>query len=521
MLLSGGEAKDISTSSLQELNFPVHTFGLGADHEARSFRCIASKNAGTYSFISNGKTRDAFKAFIGGLTSVAATSVKISIKAQAGFCVSSIVTGSHKEEVQIQGSCHDIQIGDMYAGETKNFIVYLQTQSAEVSATTAEKLVAVGGRYQLGCLVPAKEITITHDSSLGAGSNTAAVAAELVRIKLVNQVTDMVEREPANLEVQELQRAWESIKVSTGCQGADSTALSELEKDVAEMTKPQGTAYMLSWLSCHQWQRATTMLHHSCAFKVRAPSTSTWGWKFITNRTLVCGVVFLFALLVTLLRLGIFIDSPVTKSLSIQPTALDIVTHPSWPTMKDNLGELLNWTKKREITTFFQDQKATSQQMNQQIDQYLYMVSRGLVVLLNLHSLLLCRIMCVFSFRHTHPFPTITELFEMDLQAILYAAVLRARYDGNGTADISEKVVKHQAEVYLHSMLKQTKQYALPSSMKKNDTLENVAGEMSRYLYSVRTHSIFSSLILITMVIKTLLFFIFHVDLRLLWKPTS
>jgi hypothetical protein len=55
----------------------------------------------------------------------------------------------------------------------------------------------------------------------------------------------------------------------------------------------------------------------------------------------------------------------------------------------------------------------------------------------------------------------------MDLQAILYAAVLRARYDGNGTADISEKVVKHQAEVYLHSMLKQTKQYALPSSMKK------------------------------------------------------
>lgn len=61
----------------------------------------------------------------------------------------------------------------------------------------------------------------------------------------------------------------------------------------------------------------------------------------------------------------------------------------------------------------------------------------------------------------------------------MYAAVLRG-----GITDISEKAVRREAEVYLHSMLKRTKYNALPSI--QDASLEHVTGEMSQYLYSVR-----------------------------------
>ena len=69
----------------------------------------------------------------------------------------------------------------------------------------------------------------------------------------------------------------------------------------------------------------------------------------------------------------------------------------------------------------------------------------------------------------------------MDLQAILYAAVLRAKYEG--TTSFTEKVVRGHAEAYLQGMLKRTRNGALPDL--KDASREHMSNAMSQHLYSV------------------------------------
>ena len=69
----------------------------------------------------------------------------------------------------------------------------------------------------------------------------------------------------------------------------------------------------------------------------------------------------------------------------------------------------------------------------------------------------------------------------MDLQAILYAAVLRAKYEG--TTSFTEKVVRGHAEAYLQGMLKRTRNGALPALQVAST--QDMSEAMSQHLYSV------------------------------------
>ncbi|OEL29376.1 hypothetical protein BAE44_0009605, partial [Dichanthelium oligosanthes] len=408
MLMSGGETNfslDEWSSKCKEGNFQVHAFGLGADHDATPFQCIVNKEGvGTYSFVNDdSKIADAFKVFVGGLKSVAATSVTVNLKAQAGFRIWSVENGGHKPE-RVQDDHYRIRIANMYAGEKKNFMFYL-SQDQESAAAAAEKpLMTVDGKYQLFGYdndnkpsLQAKDITM---KTVEAGMQSE-VAAEHVRIKLVEEVRDMAESK--DVHVGDVQGKWETIKAEAERLGAHSTSclLSELGKDVAEMMKPQGgRPYMLSWLSCHLWQRATTMSHHSSrAFRVRA--TREWGWKFVAS---LAAVVFVMVMLLRLL--------PKPPSGPLQTTPLDLVRHPHWSAMENELNVMVKHKK--------------------------------------------------------------------DDEAILHAAVLRARYEG--TLEFPEKVVRSHAEAYLHAMLKRTKKEALPSMAVA--TTEEMANAMSQHLYS-------------------------------------
>jgi hypothetical protein len=68
----------------------------------------------------------------------------------------------------------------------------------------------------------------------------------------------------------DMENLWESVRLSKDGQAAAEETLLRLGRYVAEMRKvaclpdlsPGKVPYVLSWLSSHQWQRATTKAHH-------------------------------------------------------------------------------------------------------------------------------------------------------------------------------------------------------------------------------------------------------------------
>ena len=113
------------------------------------------------------------------------------------------------------------------------------------------------------------------------------VAAELVRIRLEKAFLAMVDfKSKHSGNDRHLERAaewkelWTRVRSSDEGRAAPKMTLSELAKDVAEIkrqvgpwalsdpyyvprytsinAKGDGLYYLMSWLSCHKWQRATT-----------------------------------------------------------------------------------------------------------------------------------------------------------------------------------------------------------------------------------------------------------------------
>ncbi|KAM0888625.1 hypothetical protein ACQ4PT_028210 [Festuca glaucescens] len=245
-------------------DFPVHTLGLHIKGERGCgplvMKCIADKTSGMYSYTFVDSRmfdlRDALKQFITGITSVGVTCVKIALAAHDGVDILSIESGGHGNKVSSDKQSGEIHIDNIYAGETKNFIVYLTIVAAK------KKLLTVGGRYlgfnankQLGDM----DVFVLRPLSGCSPGKLAIhpeVASELVRRRLEKALSAITEQPQYTWEMHEL---WRKIKYSyEGC-GATRETLSQLDEDLYYLTTTaQFRPYQLSWLSCHKWQRATT-----------------------------------------------------------------------------------------------------------------------------------------------------------------------------------------------------------------------------------------------------------------------
>ncbi|KAI5648640.1 hypothetical protein M9H77_34645 [Catharanthus roseus] len=114
---------------------PVHTFGFGIDHDASLMHSISEISGGTFSFIETENViQDAFAQCIGGLLSVTIKELKISIE-----CINPMVNlgalkaGSYPNHMTDDGRKGKIDVGDMYADEEKDFLVYINITVAENS----------------------------------------------------------------------------------------------------------------------------------------------------------------------------------------------------------------------------------------------------------------------------------------------------------------------------------------------------------------------------------------------------
>ncbi|KAM3400556.1 hypothetical protein ACQJBY_005419 [Aegilops geniculata] len=262
MLLSDGEYPEIFQTELNS-EFPVHTFGLGSDHNPKVMKYIAKMTSGTYSFVNQGtEIKDALQIFITGLTSVAGMFIKITLRTNAGIVISSIESGGYTYQVKSDNQYGTIEVDNIHAGERKDFIVYLRVAEGK------KDLMTIGGRYLSHNTV--KHLAYTGVCVLrphlecvpGDLAIHSDVAAELVRIRLKKGISAMLEQGPSGVVLQQL---WDEIMDSEEARGTPDKTLSALSMDVSEMKRgiehpeeysKSGLPH-LSWLSSHNWKRAT------------------------------------------------------------------------------------------------------------------------------------------------------------------------------------------------------------------------------------------------------------------------
>ncbi|GJN06949.1 hypothetical protein PR202_ga24729 [Eleusine coracana subsp. coracana] len=275
IFLSDGEDNFILHRHMSS-EFPAETFGLDAHHDPKALRYIADRTMGVYSYVNQDldTIKHAFAQSLGGLMSVTTMDIQVNLQTVDGITISYIHSGSYRTSITSDKRSATIEVPDLYAGEQKNFIVYLNVPEGKQN----HQFLTVNGSYRNPKI--SKEARIQLDDSdlavllPNVEANTSDkttvcpdVAAELIRLQLMEYVSTMADDATPGV----LPRLWEEIKCSEHGRSAPESAVLALDDDVAEM-QHEGKPFIFSWLTSHQSQRATTKgsPSKSHAFRVNA-----------------------------------------------------------------------------------------------------------------------------------------------------------------------------------------------------------------------------------------------------------
>ncbi|KAI3455862.1 hypothetical protein Pfo_012525 [Paulownia fortunei] len=260
-------------------NFPVHTFGFGADHDSSAMHAISDASGGTFSFIESvGMVQDAFARCIGGLLSVVAWELRLTVTSTSpGVEICSIPSGRYASEISDLGLQGVINIGDLYADEEKEFLVHLSVPACPIEEGVEKTLllkIACSYRDTVSKAIVQLEgerVQICRPKVLSPTDATVSLEVDRQRNRLlvVEGIAEAKEMaELGNLEgAQALLTNRRLTLLSSASAQAGDGLCSWLEAELIEirqrMTNTEiyehtGRAYVLSGLSSHSWQRATT-----------------------------------------------------------------------------------------------------------------------------------------------------------------------------------------------------------------------------------------------------------------------
>ncbi|KAJ4980825.1 hypothetical protein NE237_031662 [Protea cynaroides] len=263
-------------------SFPVHTFGFGLDHDAAAMHGISDASGGTFSFIETaGIIQDAFARCIGGLLSVVAQQLRLTVNTiSQGVSIGSIPAGKYSSKILNQGQQGLVEVGDLYADEEKDFLVhvsvpvFLAGEHGERVPATSLLSVECSFKDPLSqeiVQVESKTVEINRPRVLSSEDNTMSLEVDRQRNRLwvtegIAEAQGMAEK--GNLEgAQAILAARRStLLASASAQAGDGLCnwleaeLKEIRDRMAsqELYEETGRAYVLSGLSSHSWQRATT-----------------------------------------------------------------------------------------------------------------------------------------------------------------------------------------------------------------------------------------------------------------------
>ncbi|KAG8065226.1 hypothetical protein GUJ93_ZPchr0004g39382 [Zizania palustris] len=252
---------------------PLHAFGLGADHDSDSLHSIAEASGGTFSFIEDeGVMQDAFAQCIGGLLSTVVQEMRVSMECvHPGVQLCSIKSGSYPSKVARDGRNGSVDIGHMYADEERDILLSVtipqsgeQTTALKVSCAYKDPVTSETIKIQ------GDEVKINRPAT---STISEPLCIEVDRERNRIQAADSIESARAAAERGALSEAVailgdcrRTLSQSFASQSGDRLSLA-LDAELREMQErmanrrlyeSSGRAYMLSGLSSHSWQKATT-----------------------------------------------------------------------------------------------------------------------------------------------------------------------------------------------------------------------------------------------------------------------
>ncbi|KAL6843115.1 hypothetical protein ACP4OV_026828 [Aristida adscensionis] len=280
ILLTDGESLGDHVNLVQgNADYPVHTFGLGAKHDHKALRRIASASiGGAYSFVDDENEKmisAALAVCVGGLKNVVvpATSV-LKLEAVGRVNITRIRYGQYNSPTKPAGD-EEIKIGMLHAGETKKIIVHL-----EVPREDDER--RVGGGCGERTLLTASFFGNTGDD---AAPTTAVcverrppgvpavqtapsplVLQEVARYNLldvVHKISSATTSSIATVLKEELDvfvqthQFWSGIDVVLG--GLQKELLHVFVQTHQPRSASWAAAYIGSWMSSYETQRPTAM----------------------------------------------------------------------------------------------------------------------------------------------------------------------------------------------------------------------------------------------------------------------
>lgn len=270
VLFSASNDDSIYTEPIRD-EFPVYTFGLGEHHDPRAMFLIAENTCGTYSFIVKDmeKMGSALVKFIQMEKSVIEVNIKIRFRTDGGVKISSINSGSRNNGVTDKKMSGLVEINRLYAGQELMFTVFLNvpkaTNQSLIKKLTvgdqAMKLMTVGGMSEGICVDKPVEVVIKRTSdNMPNGKVCPVVAAELKRLELVRDISDL-SKNPTADGVETMYKLHTSEDYHLVSKWKLEEHIWEMRKGISNANnhRMQGLQYMLSWLSSHNWQRATAM----------------------------------------------------------------------------------------------------------------------------------------------------------------------------------------------------------------------------------------------------------------------
>ncbi|CAM0903869.1 unnamed protein product [Alopecurus aequalis] len=251
---------------------PIHAFGFGADHDSDSMHSIAEASGGTFSFIEDeGVMQDAFAQCIGGLLSVVVQDMRLSMDCvHPGVQLCSIKSGSYPSKMTRDGRSCSVDIGQLYADEERDILLSVnipqcREQTSLLKVACSYKDLVTNETIKL----QGDEVKINRTTSTISEPVCIEVDRERNRIQAADSIESArsaAERGALAEAVTILENCRRRLSESFASKSRDRLSIAldaelrEMQERMAsrQLYESSGRAYMLSGLSSHSWQRATT-----------------------------------------------------------------------------------------------------------------------------------------------------------------------------------------------------------------------------------------------------------------------
>ncbi|XP_051116116.1 E3 ubiquitin-protein ligase WAV3-like [Andrographis paniculata] len=279
--LAEGLKQGIRGKAIRRKSFPIHAFGIGRDHDAVAIHAASDKSEGSYTFLeSYGTVLEAISSCIGGLLSVVAQDVRITVSVTLPVEIKEAYTGGFKKIKSGEKNQVTVHAGDFYADQKKEFVVRIvipQLFCENIDGFGKAPPVNIVCLYddlvtQLSVLVkcPLLELdrattTFLPGEEFRPGNEINAFFACLIsahRIELARSYLEEGNLSKGTAVISKAIKFLDSLSAAVHddrC-GWASGEMHEIQKRVRSLEeyKAGGRAYMLSTISSLKFQRATT-----------------------------------------------------------------------------------------------------------------------------------------------------------------------------------------------------------------------------------------------------------------------